>query len=419
MLRAFRFGLIAIVALAIIWAIASLPGAVRIDTGAYHFAASLPVAILLLLLLDIVIIVLIGLMRAVLRTPRRIAERRAASRRDAGEAASVRALSALASGDVVAARGHAKTAQRHAPSSPISLYVAGQAARQAGDHAVADQHFTALSQHRHGGFLGWHGLVQHHATQADSDSQSLAAAHVRLAAQAHPGSPWLREARVRLAVSRADYAEAARLTSDKAEQGALAIMAARTATDPTLAIDWARRAVRATPASPPAYLALAAAHQRAGFPARWHQARARAALRAGWRAAPHPDIAAAYLAMIEAPLERARVAQTLASLNPNHPESEKLLAQTARAARLDGEATRHQIGAEQAGSRFICAKCQAETPEWRHDCPRCAAIGSLSWTGLMPITGPAQPLALSGPSASSVARVDNAAPPRDLSITRH
>jgi HemY protein len=391
MLRAFRFGLIAILVLAIIWGIASLPGTVRVDTGGYQFAAAVPVAILLLLLLDIVIIVLINLFRVLLRAPRNLADRRAASRRDAGETAAVRALSALASGDTQAARGHAKTAQRHAPDSPISLYVAGEAARQAGDHAAADQHFATLAQHKHGGFLGWRGLVQHHAGQNDTDSQSLAAAHVRRAAQAHPGSPWLREARVRLATARGDYAEAARLATDKAEIGALAIMAARQASDPTLAIDWAREAVRATPASPPAYLALAAAHQRAGFPRAWHQARARAALRAGWHAAPHPDIAAAFLNDIAAPLERARVAQTLAGLNPNHPESEKLLAETARAARLDGEAQRHQVGSNTAGTRFVCSKCQAETPEWRHDCPRCGIIGSLVWTGPAPVTGPMLP----------------------------
>ncbi|MGC8530834.1 MAG: heme biosynthesis HemY N-terminal domain-containing protein [Acidiphilium sp.] len=388
MLRAFRFGLIAIVVLAVIWGIAALPGTVRVDTGSYHFAAGVPVAILLLLLLAIAVIVLINVLRALLRAPRHLADRRAASRRDTGEIAAVRALSALASGDTAAARGHAKTAQRHAPDSPISLYVAGEAARQAGDHVAADQHFATLAQHKHAGFLGWRGLVQHHASQNDADSQSLAQAHVRLAAQAHPGSPWLREARVRLATARGDYAEAARLATAKTEMGALAVMASRQASDPTLAIDWAREAIKATPSLSIAYLALAAAHQRAGFPRAWHQARARAALRAGWRAAPHPEIAKAFLQDIEAPLERARAAQTLAELNPNHPESEKLLAETARVARLEGEAQRHRAGADQAGTRFVCSQCQAETPEWRHDCPRCGVVGSLVWTGPAPTPAP-------------------------------
>jgi len=407
MLRAFRFALIAAIALAGIWYIASLPGEIRIIFGDTEIKAATPIAIFLLVLADGLFLLLIGLLRFLWRIPGRIAANRAAARRAAGEQAAVRALSALAAGDVKAAAAHAKIAQRRMPDEPLSLYVAGEAARQAGEHAAADAHFAALSKHKTAGFLGSRGLVSHHVQQSDPQSQALAAAHLRQAAASHPNSAWLRGQRISLAANQGDYAEAARLATDPAARAALAIMASRHAGQPRLAIDWARDAVRAKRDSAPAWLQLAHAHQRAGWPRIWHRSRAQAALRNGWKAAPHPDIATEFLKDISAPLDRARAAQGLAALNPNSPESAKLLAETALAAKLEGEAQRHAAAASGAGTAWICSSCHAEAPEWRHDCPRCGAVGTLAWSPTSSasgaITAPAIPAALPSLGAKSEA----------------
>lgn len=411
MLRAFGFAIIAIVLLGVVWFVAALPGHVTLDFGSYAATAATPVAILLLVILLFILVLIVSIVRVLLRTPGRLAANRAVSRRDSADAASLRALSALAAGDPQTAVNHARIAQRQAPDAPLSLYVAGETARQTGDHAAADAHFAALARHKDAGFLGWRGLV-HHRTRLGGDAGALAEAETqaRLAATAYPNSTWLRDQRVQLAANQGQYADAARLATDKPARAALAIMASRSAVSASrtrgserLAIDWARDAVRAAPGLAPAYLALYAALERAG-----HLWRAKRALVAGWKAAPHPDLAAAYLAHINLPLDRARAAHKLAGANPGHPESEALLARTALDADLAGEARRHSALATQAaGSTWICMSCDTTHAEWQAACRKCGTIGSLAWTQAVPepvarvlLPGP-QPLEAPNPATGA------------------
>lgn len=374
MLRAFRFALLAIILLGIAWYLANLTGHVTIEVGSYAASASTPVAIVLLVAMFGLIILILSILRGLLGVPRRIVNRRTLARRDAADAASLRALSALAAGDTQAAAGHARIARRNSPDAPLTLYVSGETARLTGDEAAARTHFTALAKHQDAGFLGWRGLITHRDTQAN-DAEMLAEtdAQAKLAAAAYPNSSWLREQRVLLAASQGNFAEAARLATEKPIRAALAIMASRHAESGRLAIDWAREAVNDAPDLPEAYLALYQARERAGQP--W---RARRALKRGWKAAPHPEIAEAWLANVNAPLERASAARKLADLNPGHPESEALLARTARAADLTAEADRH---ARLAGSRaaWICSACEADHDSWQVTCRKCGAIGTLGW----------------------------------------
>jgi HemY protein len=150
--------------------------------------------------------------------------------------------------------------------------------------------------------------------------------------------------------------------------------------------------------------------------------RTRAAARAierAWHAAPHPDLARAYLEIHPQadPLEHAASRQRLAAQNPDAAESHLALAVVALAAQLTGEARRHlSIAAANASpaapSRrlcllmarledgeaagrgrewldralgaspdpcYVCALCAAETGEWRSLCPRCGGFDTLSW----------------------------------------
>ncbi|MCF3945384.1 heme biosynthesis HemY N-terminal domain-containing protein [Acidiphilium iwatense] len=402
MLRAFRFAIVAIVLLGIAWYVATLPGHVTLDFGGYSATASTPVAIILLVVLAGIVMLILAIIRALVRAPGRLAARRALAWRNAADSASLRALSALAAGDVRAAGSHARIAQRHAPDAPLTLYVAGETARRDGDHAIADAHFTALARHKDAGFLGWRGLL-HHRTQNLADAATLAEAEAqaRQAAGAYPNSAWLRDRRVQLAMGQGRFAEAARLATGKPEHAALAIMASRDAETARLAIDWAKEAVRAAPGLAPAYLALFQSHERAGHP--W---RAKRALLRGWKAAPHPDLATAWLARITAPLERARAAHKLASANPGHPESEALLARTAKAAGLEGEAKRHEmLAADAAGIGWVCAACETPHEEWQATCRKCGMIGSLTWVKAQPAIGvtarlPAPPPGVNGGAAA-------------------
>lgn len=379
MLRAFRFALLAIILLALAWYVANLTGQVTVEIGSYAATASTPVAIVLFLLLLGLLILALSLLRGLLGLPRRIANRRTLARRDAADAASLRALSALAAGDRQAAAGHARIARRNAPDAPLTLYVSAEAARLTGDEAAARTHFTALSRHQDAGFLGWRGLIaDRDATSGDQLTLAETDAQAKLAAVAYPNSSWLREQRMRLAVGQGNFAEAARLATEKPVRAALAIMASRGAESGRLAIDWAREAVRDAPNLPEAWLVLYQARRRAGQT--W---RARRALERGWKAAPHPDLGNAWLSDVQQPLERASQARKLANLNPLHPESAALLARTARAADLTGEAERQQ---KLFGSRaaWICGACDTDHDTWQVTCRKCGAIGTLSWIRSQP-----------------------------------
>jgi HemY protein len=412
MLRMIRFAVIAAILLAVVWLVAGLRGQVALAFGAYTLTASLPVVILLLALLTAFAMLILGALAMLARTPARLSARRTGIRRDKGEAASLRALSSIAAGDPSGADMHARTARRLAGDAPLALYVAGESARLNGRHDEANQHFTQLAKHRHAGFLGWRGLV-HHAGISSAGETAQLQAHSSLArgaALAYPGSSWLRGQRVTLAAREGDYATAARLATEPRARAALAIMASRDATDRRMAMDWAREAVKLAPGLAPASIALAEAQRAAG-----KDRAARKTLLNAWKTAPHPSVADAYLAPVSTPLEQAQAAQALATVNPGHPESALLLARTAIAANLPGEASRHaeaaarsgldagrlaRLRAELAASEgdpasaqqalqatmnappgplWRCRACSASHEAWQATCRQCDAIGSLDW----------------------------------------
>jgi HemY protein len=129
---------------------------------------------------------------------------------------------------------------------------------------------------------------------------------------------------------------------------------------------------------------------------------AASALLASWKAAPHPQIAAAYLEPYPTPIARAQAASTLAAAAPQHPESSLILAETALAANLPAEARRNAEAAIAAGltdarplavlatldssppptspvPAWTCTACGTQTPDWTPTCPHCKKLGFLSW----------------------------------------
>jgi len=329
------------------------------------------------------------------RAPGQFGAWRGGRRARVGETATHRALAALAAGDAVAARTEAARARKLLGDTPLVLLLTAESARLAGDSAAAKAAFAQLSGDKHLGFVGHHGLLRE--TVAAGDRQA-AQAHAAAAESAYPGSPVVKTQRLELAAGSGDFAAALGLTRAPAQVAALATAAAAKAASPKAALDYARQAVKAVPTLAPAVLALAASLTALG-----KGRAARRALAAGWKAAPHPDIAAAYLAPITTPLERAQAAQDLAAERPGDPDSELLLAETALAADLPGEARRHAQAALAAGStdgraenviaalegrpaaavmggrRWSCTACFVPQPGWSATCPACGRIGTLAW----------------------------------------
>ncbi len=389
-----KFCLIAALVLAGAWWLAALPGGVTADAGAYRITASAPVALLLLLAVVGLLIVFLRVLGGLRRAPRRFAGWRSERRHQAGELALQRGLVAVAAGDASGARAAAVKARTLLGEAAFVQWLNAEAARLSGEGEQARLAFEKLTQSKEMKFLGHQGLLRESLKAGRVDE---AARQALAAEEAYPGGAWTRGQRLALAVRAQNYAAALRLTQEPHERAALAVAAAQTAETPKLALGFAKQAAKAEPGSPVALAALARALRAMG-----KDGAARKTLLHGWKIAPHPLLAAAWLAPGATPLERAQAAAQLSAARPGHMESELLLGETALAAKLTGEARRHAEAALKAGNTdgrakailaaldgkpapaiapaWRCTACQAQTAEWSCTCPSCGKPGTLTPT---------------------------------------
>ncbi|HQT68280.1 MAG: hypothetical protein B7Z78_05885 [Rhodospirillales bacterium 20-60-12] len=407
MFRAFKFIIIAALLLALAWWIGSLPGHFEAQAGGLVIDAGVPVAVFGLIVLVFVLVALVLALRGLWRLPGRLGARRQLKRKTQADQAILRSMAGLAAGDGKTAEAEARKARKYTADAPLSLLVSGNAARMQGKHDEAHGFFTALSRHRDAAFLGWHGLL-HHAAQ--TDDHAAAADHAVAAADAYPGSVWVADRRLDLAVRRQDWPAAIALARTPAATGALCAAASGSAPDPQSALRWAKQAVKAAPMLAPARVALARALRRGG-----RERAARKTLLAGWQTAPQPMLADEWLSPQLDKLARAKAAQELTAGNPEHFESALLMARTSLDAKLLGEARRHAERCRQTGTRdrrfymlladltdaepghdsehraalrdavnapepaWVCDQCATSHAAWQPSCRQCGKPGGLIW----------------------------------------
>jgi HemY protein len=404
MWRAVKFIVIAAALLVLAWWIGGLPGNVTATSGPYRIETSVPAALLILFVIALLLTFLLRVLTGIRRAPGGVVAWRGGRRMRLGEMATQRGMVALAAGDIPAARSEAVRARKLLGDTPLVLLLTAETARLAGMAEQAQAAFRKLAQDKDMGFLGHHGLLSHSLAVQDHEA---ARDHVLAAERAYPGSAWLREQKKELAVRRQDWGAALALTRNPAEIAAFAVAAARASSTPQHALAYAKKAVKAAPDLAPAVVAYANALRQVGKPRA-----AKKALLAGWKAAPHPLIAAAYLEPLATPLERAQAASELAAACPGHTESELVLGETALEARLTGEARRHAEAALAAHgddsraadilarlegkpahavseSAWICDSCQTRCADWAPACPNCRRPGTLVWRAKQPGTVPA------------------------------
>jgi HemY protein len=404
----FKTVLLSAIAAGIALWVAGLPGRVSADVAGYTVEASAPVAVVALaivLLAGLFVLYGIGWL---LRLPGMGGRWRAERRRHGGEVSVTRALVAIAAGSGNDARREAHKARRLLGDTAQTLLLAAEAARLAGRDDEAEVVFRALTERPDAALLGYRGLFRLAVGREDwAEAASLATR----AERAHPGADWLRPERSRLAIRAGDWAGALELTPRGPASAALAVAAARAEADPRKAAALRKKAWKLDPALTPAALDYAKGLREAG-----KERTAQSVIRHAWTVAPHPDLADFALAPVTEPLERAQAAQRLAGANPEHVESRLLLARTALAAGLVGEA-RHQAdaalgaglhqrrlfllqaeiaeaeGRDPAAGRaalrlaaeadpntaWRCESCHAGFPAWYAACPACGEAGSLRW----------------------------------------
>jgi len=394
MLKALKYILITGILLAIAWWVASLPGNVTAEAGRFTITTSTPASLLLLFLLVALLTITIRVIGGVRRVPGGFLAWRGGRRQKLGDNATERGIVALAAGDAKQAQTEAMRARKLIGDTPLVLLLTAESARLAGQAEQAKAAFTKLTRNKNMAFLGHRGLLRH---AMDEQAHKTAQGHALAAADAYPNSQWLAAQRLNLAAKQRDWPAALALTKNPAETAALATQAARDATTQHQALTYAKQAVRAQPTLAPAVAAYAEALRAAGKPRA-----AKRALLAGWKAAPHPMLAEAFLNPLPTPIERAQAAGELAAANPGHLESELALAQTALAARLTGEARRHAEAAIAAGATdgraeaviaaldgkpaaqqltpgWECSACHAAQTGWAALCANCQRIGTLAW----------------------------------------
>ncbi len=412
MLRALLALVLAGIVVVIAWVLAGLPGIVTATVGQTTFQASVSVVAVGLLLCFLVLYALLRAVGALRRLPRRLRARGAMARRRAGDAASTRALVALAAGETAEARREAARARRLLGDTAQTLLLSAEAGRRAGREDEAEHAFQTLAARPDAAFLGYRGLLRQAMERADWVE---AAALARQAEAAHPGAVWLRTERARLAIRSGNWSDALALADADAPKAALAAAAADAEPDATRALKLAKQAWKDDPALTPAALAYARRLRESG-----REKRAQAVVRQAWTLAPNPGLAAFALDGVDDKLGRAQAAQRLAQANPEHPESRFLLASTALAAGLTGEARRQAEAARAAGLNqrrlwlllaeieeeeggdteagrraqrdalrqaaaadpdpgWACTACHTPQAAWHPACPACGAAGTLRW----------------------------------------
>jgi HemY protein len=403
--------------LAAAWYLAGLPGSVTLQMGTTEIKAGVPVTVFAGVVLFVLLHTLLRALVGLWRLPRRWRGWRGARNRRLGERAATRTMVALAAGEAGEAQREAARARRLLGDNAQTLLLAAQAARLAGRAEEADAALRALTHRPETALLGFRGLLRGAGERGDwAEAARLAQA----AEAAHPGAAWLRRERGRLAARAGRWDEALALADADAPRAALGVGAAEAASDPGRARRLAKRAWKDDPALAPAALAYATRLRAAG-----RERQAQAVIRRTWALAPHPDLAEFALGSLREPLARMQAAQQLAASRPNHPETHLLLARTALAAGLVGEARRHTEAARQAGltqrrlwllraaieeaadatgeagraaqrealrraaeadpdPTWRCGACHATSERWAPACPACGAAGGLQWSETPP-----------------------------------
>ena len=400
------FLVVAIAVVAFAWWMAELPGAVAIHAGSLDVAAPTPIALLAAILLFLALYIVIRLIAAIVRLPRRSRRIQAERSRRRGDKAVTRTLLALAGGDADTARSEAQRGRSLLGDTPQTLLLAAYAARLGGNREQADEAFTQLAGRKDAAFLGLRGLLQGAVARGDWDAAGALAGQ---AAQIAPNAPWLRAERERLAIRGGSWKDALALGGRGAASAALGTAASDEETDPKQARRLAQQAWKADPGFTPAALAYVRRLRQVG-----QEKRAQSVLRESWTKLPNPALGEACMAGGGFMSPESRAAW-LTDANPTHPESLLLRARAALAAgniakarhgaeaARDGglnerrlwllfasiaereddagaasDALRHAANAP-ADPHWRCEACSTPHAEWHPICSHCGEAGRITW----------------------------------------
>jgi HemY protein len=401
--------LIAVSAIAVgaAWWIEHLTGQFTLLVGQTTIQASLPVAVLALILLVVAVYLLSRLLATIFRLPGAFRSGGAARTRRRGDQAVIKTLIALAAREPADARREAARAKRLLGETPQTLLLTAYAGSISGDDSEAEAAFTKLAERKDSAFLGLRGLLRLAIAQ---DDFVRAAELARQAEAAHPGAAWLRGERTQLALRTGAWAEALQLTQEDAPKAGFGAAAAEAEADPAIAHKLAKQAFKRDPGLAPAAIAYAR-RLREGK----REKAAQDILRKSWAISPNPELAE--FALAPAPDKRARLQSgyDLVKGASDHPESQLLLSRLALEAGLTEDAHKHMERARAGGldqrrvfllladiyeaegndsaqrdalrsaamatpdPGWRCENCGSTHSAWAPACPVCHSVGRVKW----------------------------------------
>ena len=418
-----------VVGFAAAW-LAEYPGIVAIDWGEWRIESSVGVAIGAVLLFAILVALLYRFWRWMRTAPRRLRAAHEAERRRQGYRALTRGMVAVAAGDAEESSRLAKRAESLLEEPPLTLLLSAQAAQLKGDDRAAEKYFRLMVANPELEFLGLRGLLTSELRQGNTVA---ALEHARQAYRLSPQSEWIQSTLFELQLEANQWKQAEALLHDVGRRGGApetlrrrrAILLLEQAADVEASGDRpaaatiAEKAHTSAPEFVPAAVAAARLLTTVGKPKRAHRV-----LETTWRAAPHPDVAAALLAVWpeESAKQRLGRTQALAALTPGHIEGDIAIARTAiaagdfprarrslevvggsRAQDLESRVCRLWAELEDAehgpglaardwlmrassarpDPMWVCGKCGQGTPDWRPSCPFCNAFDALEWRHIL------------------------------------
>ena len=411
--------------------LSDMPGSVRIALGGTEFTLDplrAAIALVLLVLAIWLLLKLLGLLVAVFRflngDETAITRYFARNRERKGYEALADGLTALASGEGRLAMKKAARAEKYLHRPELTNLITAQAAELVHDRQTATRMYKRLLEDDRTRFVGIRGLMRQKLEEGDTDTA------MKLAERAFALKPRHSETGdllLRLQAEKADW-EGARKTLEmkkrhgqlprdvhKRRDAVLALSQARDILREGNSIEAREAAIEANRLSPdliPAAVLAAESYMEKGKPR--HAARI---IRKAWAARPHPDLAAAFAAIVpdEDPRARLKRFQPLLRAAPDNPETRMLEAELQLAAG-NPEAARKAIGdlvekeptaralslmaaIERAegspdavvrgwlaravtaprGPQWVCDNCKTVHARWEPVCSNCGGFDTLSW----------------------------------------
>lgn len=409
-----------------------LEGGVRIAAGGYEVNLTPLYAVILLIALVFavwLILRLVTLLVAILKfingDETAITRYFNRNREQKGYQALSEGMMALAAGEGRLAMAKASKAERYLHKPELTNLLTAQAAEMAGDRRKAEEVYKRLLKNDATRFVGVRGIMKQKLADGD---MTTALKLAEKALDLRPKHEETQDVLLRLQASAHDWAGARRTLGAKLKYGSLprdvhkrrdAVLALSEAKDVLQEgndISAREAAIEANKLSPD--LIPAAAFAARGYIDQGNAKYATRVIKKAWAAQPHPDLAAAFAAIVpdETPAARLKRFKPLIAQHPDHVESRLLLAElhianedfpearralgdlvdtapdarilTVMAAISRGEGASDVVVkgwlaralTAPRGPQWVCEKCHNIHAEWVPICENCKSFDTLAWT---------------------------------------